>query len=95
MSKKIILSVVIILAILIIITFFTLIYGMYLKISTKDINLSNSELVFSVNLDDNEKIKNIEVLDKNKILIVIEKNDLITGVIYDTNKNKILSFIER
>ena len=80
---------------MIIITFFTLIYGMYLKISTKDINLSNSELVFSVNLDDNEKIKNIEVLDKNKILIVIEKNDLITGVIYDTNKNKILSFIER
>jgi len=80
---------------LIIITFFTLIYGMYLKISTKDINLSNSELVFSVNLDDNEKIKSIEVLDKNKILIVIEKNDLIIGAIYDTNKNKILRFIER
>ena len=68
---------------------------MYLKISTKDINLSKSGLIFSANLDNNEKIKNIEVLDTNKILILIERNDLIIGAIYDTDKNQIIRFIER
>tara|TARA_Y100000741_G_C17990964_1_gene452016 strand:- start:191 stop:478 length:288 start_codon:yes stop_codon:yes gene_type:complete len=95
MSKKIILSIVITLGILIIIAFLTLIYGMYLKISTKDIKLSNSTFVFSANLEDNEKIKNIEVLDKNKILILIERNELLIGAIYDSDKNQIIRFIER
>ncbi len=80
---------------MIIIAFLTLIYGMYLKISTKDIKLSNSTFVFSANLEDNEKIKNIEVLDKNKILILIERNELLIGAIYDSDKNQIIRFIER
>ena len=68
---------------------------MYQKISTNDNNLSNSSLTFSANLEDNEQIKNIEVLDKNKILILVEKNNLIKGIIYDTDKNQIIRFIER
>ncbi len=80
---------------LIIIAFLTLIYGMYLKISTKDNNFSKSEINFSAKLKDSERIKNIEVLDKNKILILIEKNDLLRGAIYDTEKNEFIRFIDK
>ena len=63
MSKNIIQSIVLILAILIVLAFLGVIYGMYLKISTSDINSSNSSLYFSTLLIDKEKIKNIEVID--------------------------------
>ena len=69
--------------------------GMYLKISTKDNNFLKSEINFSANLKDSEQIKNIEVLDKNKILILIENNDLLRGAIYDTKKNEIIRFIDK
>ena len=95
MSKKFILGIVIGLGLLIIIAFLTLIYGMYLKISTKDNNFSKSEINFSSKLKDSERIKNIEVLDKNKILILIENNDLLRGAIYDTEKNEFIRFIDK
>ena len=95
MSKKFILGLVIGLGLLIIIAFLTLIYGMYLKISTKDNNFPKSEINFSANLKDSERIKNIEVLGKNKILILIENNDLLRGAIYDTEKNEFIRFIDK
>ena len=95
MSKIIIQSIVIILGILIILAFLAIIYGMYLKISTTGNNLLNSPIIFSSQLDDNEKIKNIEVLDKNKLLILIESNDRIKAAIYDIDNNQIFRFIDR
>ena len=95
MSKNIIQSIVIILGILIIFAFLALIYGMYLKISTTGKNLLDSAIIFSSQLSDNEKIKDIEVLDKNKLLILIEKNDMIKGAIYDIENNQIIRFIDR
>ena len=95
MSKNIIKSIVIILGILIILAFLALIYGMYLKISTTGTNLLDSTIIFSFQLDDDEKIKNIEVLDKNKLLIIIDKNDMIKGAIYDIDNNQIIRFIDR
>ena len=95
MSKNIIQSIVVILGILIIIAFLALIYGMYLKISTTGENLLDSAIIFSSQLDDDEKIKNIEVLDKSKLLILIEKNDMIKGAIYDIENNQIIRFIDR
>ena len=95
MSKNIIQSIVIILGILIIIAFLALIYGMYLKISTTGTNLLDSAIIFSSQLDFDEKIKNIEVLDKNKLLILIESNDMIKGAIYDVDNNQIIRFINR
>lgn len=80
---------------LIIIAFLALIYGMYLKISTSPINLSDSSSMFSANLSDSEKIKNIEVLSKDKLLILIENNEILKGAIYDINKNKIIRLIDR
>ena len=54
MSQKFILNIVIILTILIIIAFFTLIYGMYLKISTSSQNIENSPVYYSLKLKEME-----------------------------------------
>ena len=68
---------------------------MYLKISTSSNNLINTPNIFSAKLNNNEKIMNIEVIDKNKLLILIESTDNIKGAIYDIENNIIISFIER
>ena len=68
---------------------------MYLKISTTGKNLLDLPVIFSSQLDNNEKIKNIEVLDKNKLLILIESNDMIKGAIYDVDNNQIIRFIDK
>ena len=88
-------TIVIILGILIIIAFLAVIYGMYLKISKPGKNLENSTIKFSSQLTDGEKIKNIEVLDKDKLLILIETNDRLKSAIYDIDKNQIIRIIER
>ena len=68
---------------------------MYLKISKSSNNLINTPYIFSTKLNNNEKILNIEVIDKNKLLVLIESADNIKGAIYDIENNKIISFIER
>ena len=68
---------------------------MYLKISTSSSNLINTPNIFSAKLNNNEKIINIEVIDKNKLLVLIESADNIKGAIYDIENNKIIRFIER
>ena len=95
MSKKIISSIVLILGLLIIIAFLALLYGMYLKISTNGQNINDSSVIFSSNLAKDEYIKNIEVIDKKRLLILIEKNNQIRGVIYDSDQNQIIRIIER
>ena len=95
MSKKLLQYIVIFLGILIIFAFIALIYGMYLKISTNGQNISDSSIIFSSNLAKDEHIKNIEVIDKKRLLILIEKNNQIRGVIYDSDQNQIIRIIER
>jgi len=95
MSKNFIQFVVIILGALIIVAFLAVIYGMYLKISTSSNNLINTPRIFSAKLNYNEKIIDIEVIDNNKLLVLIESADNIKGAIYDIENNKIISFIER
>ena len=95
MSKTFVQFVVIILGVFIIIAFLAIIYGMYLKISTSSNNLINTPHIFSTKLNNNEKILNIEVIDKNKLLVLIESADNIKGAIYDIENNKIIRFIER
>ena len=81
--------------ILIIIAFSALIYGMYFKISTSANNIEELPTLFSAKLLKNENIKNIEVLDKNTLLILIEKEGNIRGVIYDIKKNQIMNLIDK
>ena len=68
---------------------------MYLKISTNGQKISDSSIIFSSNLAKDELIKNIEVIDKKRLLILIEKNNQIRGVIYDSDQNQIIRIIER
>ena len=68
---------------------------MYSKLSTSVENFSDSKIIFSSNLRNQEKIKNIEVLDKNNLLILIEGDNVIRGAIYDIQNNQIIRFIER
>ena len=68
---------------------------MYLKISTNGQNISDSSIIFTSNLSNDEHIKNIEVIDKKRLLILIEKNNQIKGAIYDSDKNQIIRIIER
>ena len=95
MSKNIIQSIVIILAILIVFAFLALIYGMYLKISkSNDILIKNPDF-FSSNLSKDEKIMNIEVIDKGHILILINKGNNVKAAIYNIKKNKIIRIIDK
>ena len=95
MSKNIIQNIVIILGILIILSFVALIYGMYLRISTPNKNLLNSPTIFSLNFEKDEKIANIEVIDKNRLLIVIDSDQGLKGAIYNLNDDKIISYINK
>ena len=75
--------------------FLAVIYGMYSKISISEKKISNIEVDFSINLKTDEKIKNIEVINSNKLLILIENKEDLIGLIYDINENKIINKINR
>ena len=68
---------------------------MYSKISISNKKPSNELVNFSANLLPNEKIKNIEVINNDKLLILIENDENIFGLIYDLNDNKIIIKINR
>ena len=95
MSKKLIQYIVIILGIFIFMAFLTLIYGIYLKISISSKNSINTPYIFSLELNNNEKIKNIEVINENKILVLIQGTNNIKGAIYDIKNKKIIGFVQR
>ena len=68
---------------------------MYLKISKPtDILIKNPDF-FSSNLSKDEKIMNIEVIDKGHILILINKDNNVKGAIYNIKKNKIIRIIDK
>ena len=95
MSKKIILFIVVILGILIFLAFLALFYGIYLKISIASNNSSITNQIILSDLSENEKIIDIEVIDKNRLLVILENSDNIKGAIYDINKKKITAIIDR
>ena len=95
MSKKILQFIVVLLAVLIIICFVSLVVGMYLKIAGNQNNSQNNIKNFSLNLANNEKIIDIQVLNNNQLLIVISNSVSTSGIVYDTKKNNIISTIKR
>jgi len=95
MSKKILQFIVILLAVLIVISFVSLIVGMYLKIGGNQNNSQHNIEAISLGLSNNEKIIDIEVLNKNQLLIVISNSVNTSGIVYDTKKNNIISTIKR
>ncbi len=67
---------------------------MYLKISINPKKLMESPIIFSSFIGEGEKIKNIEVINQNTLLILIDDGNNIKGAIYDINSSQITTFIE-
>ena len=95
MLKKILQSVVILLGILIIFAFIALIYGMFSKILTNSKDITLDQKITSLNLNDKEEIIGIEVIDENRLLIIVYGSDSIKGMIYNIKQNKILKIIQK
>ncbi len=82
------------LAVLILLCFFALIYGFYIKIVKKQSNLENNNITYNLNLEDGHKIIDIDLINNDKLLFTINNNNKIYGVIYDI-KSKIITKIEQ
>ena len=95
MSNRILKIIVITLAILIIISFIALVYGMYMKISTSSEKILLDQKSISLMLKNDEEIVDIKIIDENNLLIIIEHSGKIKGGIFDIKKNKIVNYIER
>ena len=91
MSKKILQFVVVFLAVLILLCFLALIYGLYIKIAKKQSNLETKNITFNLNLEEDDEITDIDLIDNEKILFTIKNNNKIYAVIYDINSKKIIT----
>tara|TARA_B100001540_G_C15525677_1_gene514541 strand:- start:191 stop:478 length:288 start_codon:yes stop_codon:yes gene_type:complete len=95
MSKKIVQIIVIFLAVLILFCFAAVILGIYLKISGNQNNFNNRTTEQSLNLMDDEKIISFEVLNEDKLLIIISKSNDTFAMVYDIKQKKIISKINK
>ena len=89
MSKKILQFVVVFLALLILLCFFALIYGLYIKIGKKQSNLETRDIKYNLNLDDGHIITDIDLINNEQILFTINNNNEIYAVIYDIKSKKV------
>ena len=94
MSKKILQFTVVFLALLILLCFFALIYGLYIKIGKKQSNLEVKNITYNLNLSVGHKITDIDLIDNEKILFTIQNNDKVYAVIYDINSKEIITIEE-
>ena len=95
MNKNFLKFIVIFLAILIIICFAFLLYGLYSKISNTEVELNEQITSYSLNLSNSQSIKNIEIIDENNLLVIVSDNDQLSLFIYNIDKHKIVSKIGR
>ena len=73
---------------LIIICFFALVYGFYIKIGEKQTNLDMKNIYYNLELEDGHEITDIDLINKDKILFTIKNNDKIYAILYDiVNEN--------
>jgi len=88
MSQKILKLVVIFLAILILLCFIALIYGLYIKSGKKQTNLETNNINYNLNLEEGHEIIDIDLIDNNKLLFTIKNNNKIYALIYDIKNKK-------
>ena len=89
MSQKILKFIVIFLGILIVICFFALVYGLYIKTTKKQSNLETNLIDYNLNLEKGHKITDIDMIDNNRILFTIKNNDKVYALIYDIETSNI------
>jgi len=95
MSKKLLQFIVVFQAILIIICFGILIYGMYIKIGKNQNNINKTVNNYSLKLSSYEKIADMEVISNKEILFKISKDNEIYALIYNIEEHTIESEIKR
>ena len=95
MSKKFLQFIVIFLAALILICFAALIMGIYLKISGNQNNFQNNITKQSLNLEEDEKIINFQVINEDKVLIIISNSSDTFAIVYDIKQQQMISTINR
>ena len=89
MSQKILKFIVIFLGILIVICFLALVYGLYIKTTKKQSNLETNLIEYNLNLEKGHKIKDIDLIDNNRILFTIKNNDKVYALIYNIETSNI------
>ena len=90
MSQRILKYIVVILAFLIFLCFLILLYGLYIKIGKKQSNLKTNNIYYNLNLEEGHEIKDIDLIDDNRILFTIKNNDKIYALIYDINNKDVV-----
>ncbi len=83
------------LALLILLCFFALIYGLYIKIGKKQSNLENKNITYSLNLEEGHNITDIDLINNEKILFTIKNKNKIYALIYDINSKDIVRIEEK
>ena len=94
MSKKILQFIVVFLALLILLCFLALIYGLYIKIGKKQSNLDDKKIIYSLKLEQGHQITDIDLIENEKILFTIKNKNKIYAIIYDI-KDKNITKIEQ
>ncbi len=77
------------LALLILLCFLALIYGLYIKIGKNQSNLETKDITYNLNLEDGHEITDIDLIEDKKILFTIKNNNKIYAIIYDINTENI------
>ena len=95
MSQKILKFIVIFLAILILLCFITLIYGLYIKSGKKQTNLETNDINYSLNLEEGDEITDIDIVDNNKLLFTIKNNNKTHALVYDIQNKKTIKIEHR
>ena len=95
MFEKIINYIVYILSILIIIAFIAVVYGVYKKIVPKIPKYNNINEIISLSLNQNQRIKNMQFMKNNRILITIVDNNEVQGIVFDIKSQKIIQRITK
>ena len=67
---------------------------MYIKLSSKTPKNFKINEVISLSLNHDQEIKDIQVIDNNRILILIEDEE-IQGIIFDIDNQKIIHRIKK
>ena len=75
---------------MILLCFFALIYGLYIKIGKKQSNLEIKNITYNLNLEEDHEITDIDLIDNENILFTIKNNNKIYAIIYDINSKKII-----
>ena len=68
---------------------------MYIKISPKAPKNYNIDEVVSLSLNQDQEIKNMQVINNNRILITIVDDNETQGIIFDIDSQKIIQRIKK